>query len=367
MKIEKVPVHLWKKTFRHVISDIYSTDKSFKNNKEGIFSLVCNPKLSFYQKSKQEMIVIREHGIIQCFSVLVCHEARPQVLCLSFFEAQENAKKAVSALINYAENVGNELGCTQLIIGLEGHCNYGLGFLAAEARLNSQKTPSFGEAYSPLYYRELLKEYQVHKYISFYDSITQVKHRVSSYMERFADAKRQYTFEYASFHGKGFISSMKRYTDLNNTIFEGHTSYFHREYCEDIELFKSMSPLLNKENLIFIQKSGKDIGFILWYPDFNELVRVGKGANISTFLRYRVLRHMPTKVKIVEIGVDPRYRHSPAILFLFNAVIEATKHRPRFTHLISSWIDEANVASSRVTEKFARHHYKEFMTYEKNI
>jgi len=367
MKIEKIPLHLWKKTFRQVISDIYSEDQSFKNNKEGIFSLVCNPRLSFYRKSKQEMIIIRENGIIQCFSVLICHEARSQVLCLSFFEARENAMDAVAALVNYAKNLGSEWGCKQLAIGLEGHCNYGLGFLYQGTGLHGQKTPSFGEAYSPLYYKDLLKEYHVHKYISFYDTIVQVKRRVSVYMERFEDAKHQYTFDYASFHGKGFVASMKRYTDLNNTIFAGHTSYFHRDYCEDIELFKSMAPLLNKENLIFIQKSGKDIGFILWYPDFNELVQVGKGAGLSTFFRYRVLKQMPSKVKIVEIGVDPRFRHSPAILFLFNAVIEATKHTSKYTHLISSWIDEANVASSRVTEKFAHHHYKEFVTYEKNI
>lgn len=378
MIIEKIPVNKRLKTFQNMLQEVYGNDPQFKNNKEGIYSLVCNPKMQFYQKSQQEMVVVKVDNKIQCLSVLILHEARPDVLCMAFFEAYEKSENAVKKMIDYATDFGRKRSCELLIIGLEGHCNYGLGFLDKAKDNKNSGYPTFGEAYSPKYYTELFEalgsDLVPHRYHSFFDQVQHIEKRVESYMQRFSKVRDDFTIDKSSFIGKGFTSTMRRYTDLNNLIFHGHISYYHREYGEDVELFRSMAPLLNPDNLLFIQYKGKDIGFILWYPDFNELVSPNKGASILTFIRYRLLKQRPKSLKIVEIGVDPKFRATPAILFLFHGVVEASKcqtsflfRKHKYDRLISSWIDTNNLPSTRVTQKFAQQAHKEYVTYEKRI
>ena len=373
MELMKIKESKIRDTYKRMLRKIYKDDPHYKNNKMGILDLVIDRKSYFKTHSIQQAMAVTGNGHkdVLCMALLICHEKSANQCYLAFFEALEQQKAAVASLVAYASDFAVSIGCSKLVIGLEGHVNYGLGLVNPSGIHEYQGYPSFGEAYNPDYYTAYFNEIPgltPKRFVSYEDSALKVSQRVYQYMERLGHKRQAYGFEYADFSNKHFKETMKRYTDLNNDIFDGFQPYYYRDIIEDQELFHSMRPLLDPENLIIIKKNGEDIGFILWYFDYNELVKVGRKAGISTFLKYRLLNRIPDTIKIVEIGVKASERRSPAILFLFDEVtkVSMAKH-PGLKRLISSWIDETNQPSVMVTQKFAKEPYREYVIYEKEL
>ena len=337
---------------------IYSNDRNYKDNKKGTMNIVVSQNRSFYKNSRQKIIAVKEDGKILSSCVLIIHNNEKQVLSVAYFEALEHSEKAVNMLLQYAEQYGSDNGCEKIVIGLDGHINNGLAFAT------SNKSPSFGESYNPSYYNDYFKDYNPVKLVSFTENIKLVKQKINEDMEKFKSRKDKITLEFADFKNN-FEGTMKRYTDLNNEIFPQHRYYFKREYQEDYELFDDMRPLLKNQNLIFAKCDGKDIGFVLWYPDFNELVKPKKGASVSTYIKYKILNQNPKSAKMVEIGVNRKYRLYGAILFLFNAALENVDKS--VSEIFSSWILDENCSSKSITQRYVKNHYKDYMAYEKQL
>lgn len=337
---------------------VYKDDKNFKDNKMGIINIVCKKNRPFYKSSLQEIVCVKQKGEILCACVLIINKKAPKDLCVSFFEALPECNKAVSLLMNYAKGFGSKNTCSKIIVALDGHMNYSVGFG------ENTEIPSFGESYSPAYYHKYFENLSKVKFVSFFDAANLVRERIDEDIKKFEKQIEKTSIEYADF-GNGFSKTMKRYTDLNNKIFEGHRYYYFRDYDEDADLFKNMRPLLDNHNLIFAKLNGEDIGFILWYPDYNELVPVGKGASIMTFIKYKLLSIRPKTAKVVEIAVLPKCRQFGVALSLFDAAI---KTAPKNTKkIMSSWILDENIKSKTLTCRYTKQHYKEYFTYEKEI
>ena len=187
------------------------------------------------------------------------------------------------------------------------------------------------------------------------------------FMEKYFSDTLNVSLEKSDFGINGFKETMRRYTDLNNCIFINHRYYFKRDYEEDYDLFNSMRPLLKNENLIFAKRNGVDVGFMLWYPDFNCYVPKGKGAGISTFLKYRILKISPSIAKVVEIGLVDSERNSGLILMLFaKAIFYANKYKG-IKKVTSGWILDENTPSKNITKRYTKNLNKEFVTYEKVV
>ena len=280
------------------------------------------------------------------------------MLCVAFFEALPKCGDAVNMLLKYAGQYGEQNACRKMVAALDGHVNNNVAFPAAEG------APSFGESYCPRYYHGYFENFEKIKYTSFYDEINQVKLRIAEDLPRLEQMKGKITLEHADFGG-GFVATMRRYTDLSNKIFAGHKHYFKREYREDYDMFRDMRPLLKNENLIFAKCDGEYIGFILWYPNYNEFVAGGKGASFVTFLKHKLLRQNPKTAKVVVIGVDAKYRRYGTILLLFDAAMQSTAKNT--SKILSSWILEENIKSKAIAQRYTAKHYKDYYAYEKEL
>ncbi|MHB1484919.1 MAG: GNAT family N-acetyltransferase [Saccharofermentanales bacterium] len=351
--------------YRKFIRSIYKDDDCFKDNKSGLLPVVCGRKSAFYKNSTQKMVAVKIGGKTLCQAIFIRHKNSMDIVSVAFFEALPDRQDAVDMLINdayvFAEQSGNEKA-QKIIFGLYGHCNNGVGFGTA-----SKSSPSFGESYDKEYYREYFKQFDKIGFVSYIGSIEHAKEQINRDMALLKNRKNDFIFELADFSASGFRRTMKRYTDLNNEIFSGQRYYFSRKYEEDFELFNAMKPLLKNENLIFARKNDKDVGFVLWYPDFNEFAAKGRGAGISTFLRYKILRQSPKSAKMVEIGVAGGLKNSALILMLFAKAIGFTDKYKKMSIVMSSWILDENTSSKNISQRYTKYLYKKYTAYEKNI
>ena len=103
------------------------------------------------------------------------------------------------------------------------------------------------------------------------------------------------------------------YTRLNNQCFVKHPYWADRDDREDLELFYPFRFLLKSEHLIFAEFEGKPVGFFLWYPDFNQLVRSHRDLNIKDVIRVN-LKAPIDAFRFTEIGILPEFQRSPVAM-----------------------------------------------------
>lgn len=351
-------VSLTRADMARFVKTVYRDIPVFKDNKTALYPLLA-PRTAFGENCTLRPAGVVHDGVLQCQALLTRHKYNQSQLVLSFFEALPGAHQAVELLFSEARRVGAGLGCTTLVAGLDGHCNYSLGFLAS----GYDSAPSFGQSYHPAYYHDYFAKWIPVRLTSYWQEVDALNTRWFDTVRR--RNKADISFEYADFSPAGRRETMRRYTDLSNLIFTDHRYCFFREHGEDYELFSSMFPLLRGENMIFAVRGGMTVGFLFWYPDYNELVPPGAGAGISTFLRYKLLGRTPATLKVVEIGVLPEYKKTGLIIDLFGELYRIRARRyPAITRAASSWILCENTDSIAMSRHIFPHHDKDFTAYE---
>lgn len=348
------------KEYVDFIKKLYRDDKFYKDNKSDIIRMICNPSSSFFKNSIQEKIGVISEGRLKCQTILINHKNLKDTLMLAFFDSEKDAKKEVQYLLDYCKKRALDLECRKILIAINGHCNYGLGILS-----NSfNNSPSFAEAYNYDYYKDYFeKDFFIRKFHSYKNTLESAGNKVIKFKERFID--QNIRFVHYDALSKDFDFAVKIYTNLNNIIFKNHFYYYQREYEEDKELFYSMKPLLLNKNLIIAYKGDKPIGFLLWYPDFNELVNVQHSVNIRTVLKYIVLKQKPKQIMLTEIGVLPEYENNGLILALFLETYKYLNERyNKNINVCSGWIADENLKSKKLVKHVLDKTDKEFCVYE---
>jgi hypothetical protein len=223
-----------------------------------------------------------------------------------------------------------------------------------------EETVSFGSAYNPPYYLQYFRKYMP------------LEHTMTSYLTDMVSKdfekekklaqkiRKRFTFRKANY--SLLLREVKIYNELNNRCFHQHPFYFNRSLEEDLAVFRHFSMVSSGENLIFAEQAGSPIGFMLWYPDYNELIVSGRDMGIQSIMRYRALQHTITKFKIVSIGIIPEYQGTGAVLGLFDECLRYTKGRYKWCE--SGFIMDSNRKSKGLGVRWADQEYKHYKIFE---
>lgn len=324
---------------------------------------ILTPTLKSILKGKGEIckstiikpIMVMDSGEIVAVCTFAIVDRMNDVLQIAYFEALENQEKAVEAIIDYGRDFARQQGITKILVGLNFHVNYGLGLLADHFR----EIQSFGSAYNPPYYIDYFKSYASEEIplVSYLTKMDDFDFGVSERLIKRITSK--YKVRRACF--KNIEREAEIYTYLNNNAFKNHRFYYERRLNEDLELFKEFKVLLREENLLFMEHEGKPIGFMLWYPDFNQLIKPDKVLGIKTAIKNRLFHSRINKFKIVEIGVLPQFQKSGAILALFKECWEIVKGR--YEYCEAGWVLEENFDSKALGIRWAEKEYKHYKAF----
>lgn len=305
-----------------------------------------------------EGIMVQDGGRIVAVCVFSVIDRMNDVMQMAYLET-ENDAKAIDALIAYGKTLAKKQGITKLLAGLNIHVNYGLGFLASHYDTDQ----SLGSAYNPEYYIELLgtrstEEITLISYLTSMDTFE--FHLENRLMERIL---REYTVRKADF--RNLEKEAKIYTDINNKAFSSHRFYYERKAEEDLELFREFRLLLKAQNLLFLEHDGEPIGFMLWYPDFNQLLSEGESIGLKTLIKSKLFPNLINKFKIVEIGVIPEYQKTGAVFSLFHECNLLTKGKYDFCE--TGWVLEDNMSSTGLGVRWAQGEYKQYKVFMINV
>ena len=322
---------------------------------EGI--LFESSQLSKAVKAHPLMVMDGEEIIIA--AVLAHVDRMPDYLQIAFFESPELDFEAFDLLMDQANLLSKEYGCDKICASLNIHVNYGLGYL-----LDGYHRPqSFGMAHNPPHIHRYFEEHgfdriEMATYMKDMDSLEPL---VPARMKR--RLKERYKVRPVDF--SRLREEAATYTRINNDAFRDHLFYYRRIPEEDLELFRDFRFLLKPENLLFVQRDGVDVGFMLWYPDFHQIMDTKSGIGLRTVLKARLQSKKIDTFKIVEIGVVQEEQGKGAILALFNHCQELTEGR--FKNFESGWVLKDNPRSKALGDKWSDGISKTFAAYVKEL
>lgn len=344
------------KSYISFCKELYENDENYRDSLTDILKMVLYKKGEFCKNAEiTPMLVTQEERILAVCTFIIARNLSG-TLQIAFFEARKDCQKAVDHIIAAAREKCRAEGLKKITVGLNGHVNYGLGLLAS----HFDKAVSFGSSYNPPYYVGYFqkfspKEYHLTSYLTDME-----RYNLKSEQKILNRISRNFTFRVADF--RNLKQEVEIYTDLNNRCFKEHPFYFEREVSEDYELLYQFKPFINGENLIIAECKGKPVGFMLWYPDFNQLIPPGGRIGLGTYIKNKLVGWKIDRFKIVEIGIVPEYQNTGVILGLFNKCMQLTKHRYKWCE--AGWILDTNSKSKSFGIRWADSEYKSYKAYE---
>ncbi len=341
--------------YKQLLNKVYENNPCYRDSLSRTVKSILQSKLEICNSSWIQGVMIKEKGQIVAACLYCIVDRMEDTLQMAYFESLENKEEAVHLLIDYGRKIAQDHGIQKILIGLNLHVNYGLGFLAS----HFQTAQSLGSAYHPPYYVKYfaplatetidLISYQANMGFFDFKLNQRVKDRIRS----------KYQVRKANF--KKLEQEAKHYTRINNQAFQTHRFYYQRRVEEDLELFKEYRLFLKEENLLFLQYEDEPVGFMLWYPDFNQLTKPGETLGVKALIKSRLFPTKINRFKLVELGVVPKHQKSGGVWLLFDQCYQIVKDRYEICE--SGWILDENKDSKAFGERWGDQIYKQYQVF----
>ena len=306
----------------------------------------------------EPLLVVDEDKIVMA-TILAQADRMPEALQLCFFESDGYNSEAFSIILAKAEELAREIGAKQITGSLNLHVNYGLGFLAD----SYDKVQSFGMSHNPEYFHQYFIE-------NGFEPIDLVSYKkdmrgLDQLMGKSLRERIESRYSVRELDLEKLPEEAELYTRINNQAFSSHPFYYRRVPEEDLELFKDFKLFLKSENLLFVYRGDEPVGFMLWYPDFHQLMKPGETIGLKTLLRFWMNKKKIDTFKIVEMGVVEKEKGRGAILALFQYCLERT--RGRYSYMESGWVLADNMDSRAFGLKWADGESRRYTAYIKEL
>ena len=352
MQLIEVKTNRDKRKYIDFIYKVYENDKNFSDMNLIFVKNFLYKKDSYAKRANVVPVMIEDDEI-----KLVCmfiNTKDDKELKLSFLEFLPNAKEYIEAVIEYGKSLMKKNGLSKMVVGINGQISYGLGILVH----GNNNEFEFNANYNLDYYVKELDEVIANKKRAFsykYDAnktLNSFDQTIINYIYK------NYTFRY--FDKRKFKKEMITFGELCHQTLKDTPYYAEKTPYEMYELMKQMKIMIRNEDLIFVEKDGKEIGFVFTHPDYAELFDKPRINYLK--LGWRLLTKRPKNVIYNVIGVLKEYQKEGVAVGLIDF---STKLRSKeFPTGVSSFILEDNIPSTSLCKKISTGINKEFRLYE---
>lgn len=352
MEIVEVNNNKLKKQYISFIYDLYKNDENFCDMNLLFVKNFLYQKDSYSKRCKVKPILIMDNNEIKLECIFVIDETSD--IKLSFIEFRKNSSKYLKELIKYSRKLMKEYKKKKVVVGINGQISYGLGILVDKYNRKFE----FNSNYNlPYYTKEMDKVFPVIKRAFSYNY--KATNSLSLFDNSLLDNIYN-NFEFRFFDMKHFKKDMLLFGELCHKSLKNTPYYSKKTPYEMYELMKQLKFIMKKEDIIFVSKDGKEIGFVYTHPDYAELFNKPKLNYITFYLKYLFKKTHNVIYNI--ISVLPEYQKTGlAVALIHKSIIMRQKEYPYGS---SSFILEDNIPSTMLCKKLSISINKEFHLYE---
>jgi hypothetical protein len=343
-----------KRSFVDFIYRVYAGQPCYKDTLMPVVKLFLHEGDTFTSESFVRPVQVASRGEIAAQCMLVHHPRLP-MLQVAFFEALPERAEAVERLVDEARAEARRRGLRKIVAGLNGHLAYGVGFLA-----DAFDVPCpFDSLYTPDYY------------LPYWSTHADAVHTLSTYRFVVAEAplpdavlrRASERFHYRRMDTSRFREEMILLGELSNRFLDETYLYFERDPYAMYQLLRPIRPLLRSEHLVFACRDGREIGFLFWHPDFNEVMPGGtRNSALATGIRCLMGRRRIRTAKLNAVGIDRRYRGSPVAAGLLHELVRSCAGQ--YDTVETNFVWDSNRRSTLLNTHFPHREARHYKTFE---
>jgi hypothetical protein len=342
MRLVEVDTPALLKEFKNFPKLIYAGDPNFRQISGEYISILMSAVSAFRIRARARAYMgTDDNDNFICRFILLRDNQMPHRVVVCAFEAIPGLQGVGDFVM--AAALYFQPSADSIVIGLNGHLNYGGGIL-----LNHfEEPPLYDTNYNPSYYADYFSEYAPHYLSTFLFPLA----KTIPLAQRFERTMSESGISVRCFNKRKAVEDVALYTRLNNICFADHFLWTERKKEEDEEMFFHIFDYLQSENILFAEKNGHAIGFLMWVPDFNKACS-RRRASLPASLRWRdPAKASGRKCRLYELAVLPAYRNSPALPLLLTTFSRLAIDSG-FTQCEGGFILESNTDSMLTAKRY---------------
>jgi hypothetical protein len=281
---------------------------------------------------------------------------------IGFFECI-NDQSSANLLFDTAKN----WLASQGMMAMDGPVNFGENFVNWGLLVEGFMQQGYGMPYNFPYYRQLFENYGFRTYFEQYcfhdDFATPYPEAMRKFGERIWK-KPEFSFRHIEMNNpeKYLREMVVMYDKIWSDFLESYTPL---KYEDLYQIFKEARSILNERYIWFAYHNDQPIGFLVVFPDMNEVLRKLKNGklsplNILRFMYYR--RRAITRGRLLISGVIPEFQRTGVIGGIYLKLVD-TMREDGLRELELSWVGDYNVTVNRMYSQFGATKEKTHITY----
>lgn len=293
------------------------------------------------------------------------HARRHDESCgfFGFFESTTDQQVA-RGLFDAAQQWFTAKGVTLIRGPFQPSINYESGLLID--RFDS--APTFGTAYNPAYYADLIEGSgfrKAHDLYSFIADLSMLEQVGSRFVRTIEEIQRRLKPQIRCLDRKNYHRDMRLLCRIYNETLLGIWGFNPLTTAEIEDWIQSIRPFVDPELIVFAEVDGKVVAAIQCLPDYHPILRQLNGR-LTPWGRVRLAlgRHKLTRTRIVSAHVRPGYQLMGLPLLMLIHVLKNAK-RGATREAEFSWVYEDHQLSRRSIEHVGAQRFKTYRIYER--
>jgi hypothetical protein len=322
--------------FISFVRRLYAGDPGYCATLAFTLQSALSSSTAFFAGCSVRPVAVERSGEIVAECLLI-HDPALSAVQVGFFEALPDQQAAVDLLLDEARAEAQRLGVERVVVGMDGHLSVGVGIL-----VEGFARTTFGSNWNKPYYASYFGGLERSDLTVHGGSVAESVGRVRRLARRSpgevtvreVDLSR-WDSELETF--RGLCDATLGITDLYAPTNPGHFA----------ELMGDLKAFLRPENLLFAMAGGREVGFVFWHPDFNEVMPTGGALSISRIAWcYFTRRNRIRTVVVNAIGtlLDAPAGTTAALLTQLAAHVDGT-----FDTYETCFVWDGNAASRGIT------------------
>lgn len=290
------------------------------------------------------------------------HHNRQPTGGTGFFECI-NDQDAANLLFDAAKN----WLISQGMQAMDGPINFGENFMNWGLLTEGFVPQGYGMPYNFPYYKLLFENYGFKTYFkqySFHDNFSlPYPEHMRSFGERFWK-KPAYSFKHLEMkHAEKYLRDMvAMYNEIWAEFLENYTPL---KFEDLYQIFLDAKAILNEKFIWFGYHNNKPIGFLIVFPDMNQVLRKLKNGKLNLLNIIRLLYYKKraiTRGRLLLSGVIPEFQRIGAVGGIYLKLVD-TMREEGMEELELSWVGDYNLTVNKMYSQFGATKEKTHTTY----
>ena len=252
---------------------------------------------------------------------------------------------------------------------IQGPINYSTNYEMGLLVDGFDEEPAIMMNYNHPYYADLIQsaDYKKAKDVFAYDVPINVDlpEKVKMVVKKVEQSEN---ISYRPVNLKKWDQEIKTMFDIYNKAWEKNWGFVPMSESEFLLMAKEMKSIVNPNLILFASVKGRDVGFIIALPDFNQVLKhIPNGKLFPTgILKVLNAKKYIDKVRVITLGLLPEYRKRGLASLLYVKIQKAALEN-NYTTGEMGWVLEDNVEMTGPIEKMGARKSKTYRIFEKTL